>query len=83
MILGGSICGFVFFLYELESPSMGNVLFRINSDGIKEFSLESLLEILYAPFRYSYFWTNYKFYSINWIITTFIGGLIGYSLEIK
>ena len=77
-IIIGTIFGFIYFLFELESPSMGNVLFRINSDGIKEFSLESLLEMLYAPFKHTYFWTNKSFYSVNWIITSFIGGLIGY-----
>ncbi len=77
IILGG-IVGFIIFLFELESPSMGNILFRLNSDGVKEISYDSLLQMLYAPFRYSYFWTNKHFYSINWIITSFIGGLIGY-----
>ncbi len=79
MIILGSICGFIFFLLELESPSMGNILFRTNSDGNKEISFSSLLEMLYAPFKHSYFWTK-DFYSVNWIITTFIGGLIGYSI---
>jgi hypothetical protein len=78
MIILGSIIGFIYFLYELESPSMGNILFRFNSDGIKELSLDSLLEMCYAPFRHSYFWTNKSFYSVNWIITSFIGGCIGY-----
>jgi len=41
MIIIGGIIGFIYFLYELESPSMGGILFRLNSDGIKEFSFGS------------------------------------------
>ncbi len=78
MIIIGSIIGFIYFLYELESPSMGNILFRINSDGKKEFSFDSLVEMCYAPFTHTYFWTNKSLYSVNWIITSFIGGFIGY-----
>ncbi len=76
MFILGSIIGFVYFLFELESPSMGNVLFRLNSDGVKEFSFGSLVEFLYAPFIHSYFWTK-PFFSVNWVITSFIGGIIG------
>ena len=75
-IVIGSMIGFIYFLFELESPSMGNILFRLNDKGFKEFSFGSLLNILEGPFKYGYFWTNYNFYSVNWIITSFIGGLI-------
>ena len=74
----GAICGFIYFLYKLEAPGMGNVLFRIDSTGNKVFSPDSLLNIIIAPFKYIAFWTNYELYSINWIITTLIGGFIGY-----
>lgn len=80
MIIIGCILGFIYFLYELESPSMGGVLFRPNSDGIMELSLGSLWNILLAPFNYITFWTNYELYSINWIIMVLIGGFIGYFL---
>lgn len=80
MILLGVIFGFIYFLYELESPSMGNILFRTNSDGYKEISFGSLFEMICAPFKYSYFWTK-NFYSINWIITSIIGGVIGYLIS--
>ncbi len=78
MIIIGCILGFVYFLFELESPSMGHILFRLNAKGIKEFSFGSLVEMLRAPFIHTYFWTNTNFYSVNWIITSFVGGLIGY-----
>ncbi len=76
-ILLGSIIGFIYFLYELESPSMGGVIFRPNSDGIIQISWDSILNILVAPFKYLHFWTNYELFSINWIIMTTLGGLIG------
>jgi hypothetical protein len=80
-VLFGGILGFIFFLYKLESPGMGNVLFRINSSGNKEFSFDSLVNIIIAPFKYSHFWTNVDLYSINWIITTFVGGFSFYILS--
>jgi hypothetical protein len=76
-ILLGCISGFIYFLYELESPSMGGVVFRPNSDGIRKISWSSILNIMIAPFRYINFWTNYELYSINWIIMILIGGVSG------
>ncbi len=75
-IIGG-VLGFIFFISELESPSMGGVLFRPNGDGIKEISWGSIKSIMIAPFKYTEFWTNYELHSINWIIMVFTGGLIG------
>jgi hypothetical protein len=79
-IIGG-LLGFIYFLFELESPDMGNILFRINDSGYKEFSLGSLFNMLIAPFKYISFWTNYELLSINWLITVTIGGIIGYILQ--
>ena len=75
MIFGG-IIGFIFFLFELESPTMGGILFRVNSDGVKEFSTGSLVNMILAPLKYINFWTDFNLWSVNWIITTFIGGFI-------
>lgn len=79
-IILGCIIGFFYFLYKLESPGMGNVLFRTNSNGFKVFSFDSLINIILAPFRYIFFWTNTDLYPVNWLITTFIGGLIASTL---
>ena len=75
MIIIGCILGFIYFLYQLETPSMGNILFRINSDGVKELSLGSVWNMILAPFMYINFWTKPELLSVNWIITTFIGGI--------
>ena len=79
MIIFGGIIGFIYFLYELESPSMGHILFRVNSDGIKEFSMGSLVNMIIAPLKYLNFWTDINLWSVNWIITTFIGGFIEFA----
>jgi hypothetical protein len=75
-IIIGFIIGFIYFLYELETPSMGGIIFRLNSHGNKYISFGSLYNILIAPFKYIYFWTNIELLSINWIITSIIGILI-------
>ena len=77
MILFGGIIGFIYFLYELESPSMGGVLFRPNSDNNMEFSFGSLINVMSAPFKHINFWTDINLWSVNWIITTSIGCIIG------
>ena len=82
MIIIGGIIGFIYFLYELESPSMGGILFRLNSDGIKEFSFGSLITMIIAPFKYMNFWTDINLWSVNWILTTGIGCLL-YNIIIK
>ena len=81
MIIIGGIIGFIYFLFELESPTMGHILFRVNSDGYKEFSFGSLVSMIIAPLQYIHFWTDTNLWSVNWIITTFIGGLFGYIID--
>ena len=77
-IMFGGLIGFIYFLYELESPSMGNILFRINSNNNKVFSFSNLLNMIIAPFKYIHFWFNIDLLSVNWIITTLIGQIFGY-----
>ena len=71
-ILGG-IIGFSYFIYQLESDDIGNIIFRTNSDGIKELSIFSILNVMIAPFQYKQFWTDYKLIKTNWIILVNIG----------
>ncbi len=73
-----AIFGYSYFLYELESPDMGNVLFRTNSDGVKEFSFASLIEIMKAPFIHKQFWTQKELLHVNWIFTTGMCVAIGF-----
>jgi len=41
-LIGASI-GFIVYLIELESPDLGNIVFRTDSIGNKVFSPESIL----------------------------------------
>lgn len=77
MIIGG-IIGYTVFLLNLESPDLGNILFRIDSSGNKTLSIESVLNMMKAPFVYKQFWFNKKFLNINWIICVSFGILSGY-----
>ncbi len=80
-ILFGALFGFIYFLYKLESPGMGNVLFRVDSTGNKIFSLESLIEIIKSPFIIIQFWTHIELFPINWILTTGLGGFTGWFIN--
>jgi hypothetical protein len=75
--LFGGAMGFSYFLYELESPDMGNIIFRKNSDNKYVFSPESILNIMKGPFVYSQFWTDNKLRKVNWLIPTSLGMVTG------
>ncbi len=73
----GFVIGFVVYLIELESPDLGNIVFRTNSFGKKVFSPESILNMMKAPFKINRFWTDYKLIKTNWIVLCGIGFLCG------
>ena len=77
-IIIGGIIGFSIFLLNLESPDLGNILFRIDSSGNKTLSIESVVNIMKAPLIYKQFWFNKNFLNINWIICVSCGMLCGY-----
>ena len=79
----GALIGFIFYLIELESPDLGNIVFRTDSSGNKVFSPESILNMMSAPFRFYRFWTDYKLIKTNWIVLCGIGFLcgVGYTVE--
>jgi len=74
----GGFIGLTIFVFELESDDMGGIIFRMNSDGKKVLSPESILEIMKAPFKFSHFWTNYNLLKVNWIFMGLSGGFVGY-----
>jgi hypothetical protein len=76
-VIGGLI-GLTIFVFELESDDMGGIIFRINSDGKKVLSPDSILEIMKAPFKFQQFWTDSKLIKVNWIFMGLLGGFIGY-----
>jgi len=69
--------GFILYLAELESPDMGNIVYRNDSSGHKVFSPESIFNMMMAPFRFNRFWTDYKLMKTNWIIVCGLGALCG------
>ena len=73
----GGLLGLTIFVFELESDDMGGIIFRINSDGKKEFSPDSILEIMKAPFRFTQFWTHHQLLKVNWIFMSILGMTIG------
>ena len=74
-VLTGALCGYSYFIKELESDKMGNIIFR---NG--KFTLKNVWNYMKSPFKESYLW-NKELLSTNWIITTCIGGLLGYTIH--
>ena len=74
----GFVIGFVIYLIELESPDLGNIIFRTDSSGKKVFSPESIINMMKAPFKINRFWTDYKLIKTNWIVLCGLGALGGY-----
>ena len=70
----GCTIGFCTFLYNLEAPGMGNVLFRPDSNNIRGFSKEGLIDMLIRPFTMSPFWTAPILWPVNWVVMTVLGG---------
>ena len=80
-IFTGCTIGFCTFLYNLEAPGMGNVLFRTDSSNIRAFSKEGLIDMLISPFTVYQFWTEPTLWPVNWVITTVLGGTCASALS--
>ncbi len=72
--LTGCTAGFGVFLYNLEAPGMGGILFRPDEHNAMVFSKESLVEMLKSPFTRSAFWSKPTLWPVNWVFTTVLGG---------
>ena len=69
-IIGG-VLGYVYFLKDLESDSMGNIIFR---NG--QFRPSNIIHYMKSPFKERFLWKP-NLWSSNWIITTIIGTICG------
>ena len=78
-ILMGCTLGFVTWLALLESPLMGNIIFRTDSEGKKRFTFVNIKEYLKGPFTTRLFW-NPDFLPHNWIFMTALGGCMGHCM---
>lgn len=66
----------LWFLSYLElSPKLGNIWYRVASDGKKHINLGSLREFIYKPFMQSFFWWP-QFWDINIYIGLYITALL-------
>lgn len=69
-IIIGILCGFGAFLYNLESSSMGQVIYR---DGQLRF--DNILHYVKNVFVEPWLW-YYDLWGVNWIIMTLFGIII-------
>tara|TARA_B100001093_G_scaffold342344_1_gene327162 strand:+ start:169 stop:486 length:318 start_codon:yes stop_codon:yes gene_type:complete len=66
----------IWFLSYLElSPKLGNIWYRIASDGEKHINLGGLREFIYKPFKNSFFWWP-RFWDINIYIGIYITAIL-------
>lgn len=72
----GSMIGFAYFVSNLESNDMGNVLFRNDCDNNIVFRFDNLLYYMDNAMSNWFLW-HPKLWNCNWIITTTTGMLIG------
>lgn len=75
-IIGG-LCGFVLWIYMLESNKMKGVLYRKDENNNTIFTPHNILRFMIAPFRHTYFWTT-ELILHNWIVMTLSGTIIGW-----
>ena len=60
--------------------SVGNVLFRTNSQGTKSFNPSSLLNLMMNPLRKSYLWTRNTI-DLNYPLIVILTGIGYYGLK--
>ena len=75
-IMTFSALGFAFFVCNLESSDMGNIIFR---NG--QFAPWNVVEYVVSPFKQDVLWYP-QLWAANWIITTGVGGLVGLLISI-
>lgn len=68
-----------FFIIYVES-TVGNILFRINSDGFKSINCRSMLNFLFHPLHNTFLW-NYKSLDINYPFIVFISSIFYINLK--
>ena len=71
MFLFGAYLGFLYFVIELESEDMGNIIFR---NG--KFRPQNIIEYMKYPFMSDLFWIYPVVWKHNWLITTGVGGIL-------
>ena len=75
LIISG-LFGYCYFLYNLESEGMGNIIIRCG-----KFAPSNILPYMTSPFYQSFLWYP-SLWSTNWVITTSISVGIGYGMSL-
>jgi hypothetical protein len=82
-IISSFIISFISFgLYVELNPKIGNIWWRINSQGNKEIRINNLFALMFAPFYYLFYWLP-NMWDINFFIWWGITYLFISSLKIK
>jgi len=68
----------LFFAVYIEVFSkVGNILFRVDSTGLKKIQLFQLIAFMFAPLEKNFLWYP-RFWDINWFIFTMFLNLVFY-----
>jgi hypothetical protein len=70
--LFGAVIGYIYFLCELESSMMKNVIWR---NG--RLNICNIFHYMKNPFLENHLWHR-QLLGLNWIFTSFVGALVGY-----
>lgn len=70
------IISFIFFAIYVEiNPSMTNIWYRVNSNGVKTIQLDNLLYLMSGPLKYTFYWFP-NYWDINYFIHLIISFVI-------
>ena len=80
MIINNLILAFIisivfFAIYVEINPSMTNIWYRVNSNGVKTIQLDNLLYLMSGPLRYIFYWFP-NYWDINYFIHLIIAFVI-------
>lgn len=64
----------VLFLFYVEL-SVGNVIYRITSSGLKEIRFSNIIHYLLEPFKSLFLW-NYKLLDVNYIFIVMVSSIL-------
>lgn len=80
-IISSFIISFISFgLYVELNPKITNIWWRINSNGNKEFRINNLIALIFAPLYYMFYWLP-NMWDINFFIWWCITYLIFYGIS--
>lgn len=73
-LIGVGLSTLLYILYLELSPGLGNIVFRINSEGVRSINIGSFIQFLKYPFKEYHFWKP-QFWDINYYIFSNVGAI--------